>query len=365
MKLINIVGTRPQFIKVGPILRAIHRHNRARPNRIIHDILVHTSQHYNFEMSGVFFEELELKEPDYQLGVGSGTHALQTGEMLKRIEDVLMKEKPDVVMVLGDTNSTLAGALAAAKLDIPVAHVEAGVRSFNKRMPEEINRILTDHVSDFLFCPTETAVKNLRREGITRGVRCVGDVMYDSVLYSVKLAEQHSKILERLEIEPKGYGLSTVHREENTNNPKRLRSIFNALEQIATDGLPVIVPLHPRTRKKLGPLNLRLKNLHIIEPISYLDMLLLEKQARILLTDSGGVQREAFFFRVPCVTLREETEWVETVNASWNRLAGASEKRILRAFREMSESNSPPRSRSAFGAGKAAEVIIRILTAVR
>ena len=361
MKLVDIVGARPQFIKVGPILRAIDKHNREHPQRAIQEILVHTGQHYDYTMSRVFFEELELKEPDYHLGVGSGTHAYQTGEMLKRIEEVLLKEKPDLVMVYGDTNSTLAGALAAAKLRIPVAHVEAGLRSFNRKMPEEINRVLTDHVSDLLFCPTETAVKNLEREGITKGVHLVGDVMYDSVLYNVQLAERHSQILEQLQLEPKGYALATVHRAENADDPERLRSIFEALETIAADGLPVVVPLHPRTRKQLSTLNLPLNRVQLIEPVSYLEMLLLEKSATIILTDSGGVQKEAFFFKVPCVTLREETEWVETVEAGWNVLVGCHPERIVRAVRaarSLSESASP------YGDGHAAERIVN-LTRVR
>lgn len=335
MKLLDIVGARPQFIKVGPILRAIAKHNREHPQRAIHEVLVHTGQHYDYTMSRVFFEELELKEPDYHLGVGSGTHGSQTGEMLKRIEDVLLKEKPDLVMVYGDTNSTLAGALAAAKLHIPVAHVEAGLRSFNKTMPEEINRVLTDHISDLLFCPTQTAVENLEREGITKGVHLVGDVMYDSVLYNVQLAEKRSEILERLHLQPKGYALATVHRAENTDHPERLRSIFQALETIAADGLPVVVPLHPRTRKRLSALNLPFNRLQIIEPVSYLEMLLLEKSAKIILTDSGGVQKEAFFFKVPCVTVRDETEWVETVELGWNVLVGCDPERIVEAGRTM------------------------------
>lgn len=358
MKLLNIVGARPQFIKIGPVLRAIEEHNREHPERAIQEVLVHTGQHYDYAMSRVFFEELELKEPDYHLGVGSGTHGFQTGEMLKRIEDVLLKEKPDLVMVYGDTNSTLAGALAAAKLHIPVAHVEAGLRSFNKRMPEEINRVLTDHLADLLFCPTETAVKNLQREGLTQGVHLVGDVMYDSVLYNVQLAEKRSHILERLRLQPKSYVLATVHRAENTDDLGRLQAIFQALETSAADGLSVVVPLHPRTRKQLGLLKLSLQRLQLIEPVSYLEMLLLEKYAKIILTDSGGVQKEAFFFKVPCVTLREETEWVE---AGWNVLTGWNLERILTAastMRPTSEHAAP------YGDGRAAERIVGLVATV-
>jgi len=306
-------------------------------------------------MSRVFFDELGLKEPDHHLGVGSGAHGHQTGEMLKRIEEVLLKEKPDLVMVYGDTNSTLAGALAAAKLHIPVAHVEAGLRSFNKKMPEEINRVLTDHISELLFCPTKTAVKNLEREGITQGVHLVGDVMYDSVLYNVQLAERRSQILEQLALQPKNYALATVHRAENTDDPERLRSIFRALETLAAGGLTVIVPLHPRTRKRIAECGLEPKEIQILQPVSYLEMLLLEKYAKIILTDSGGVQKEAFFFRVPCVTLRDETEWVETVESGWNVLVGCDRQRILDAVKEM---RLPLGSTAPYGDGQAAEQIM-------
>jgi UDP-N-acetylglucosamine 2-epimerase (non-hydrolysing) len=334
LKIVDIVGARPQFIKLAPILRAIVKHNQKRPECPIQEVLVHTGQHYDYEMSQVFFDELGLKSPDYHLGVGSGTHGYQTGEMLKRIEEVLIKEKPDMVMVYGDTNTTLAGALAAAKLHIPVAHVEAGLRSFNREMPEEINRVLTDHISDFLFCPTQTAVENLRREGIEKGVYLVGDVMYDAVLLYLDLAEKKSEIMERLGLKPKSYALATVHRAENTDQPERLRSIFEGLERVAEEGLPVILPLHPRTRKQLNTLGIHPKEVQVLDPVSYLDMLFLEKNARVILTDSGGVQKEAFFFRVPCVTLREETEWVETVETGWNTLVGCDPERMVQAALE-------------------------------
>jgi UDP-N-acetylglucosamine 2-epimerase len=334
MKVVDVVGARPQFIKLAPILKAVERHNQQYPNRPIQEILVHTGQHYDYEMSQVFFDELGLKVPDYHLGVGSGNHGYQTGEMLKRIEEVLLKEKPDLVVVYGDTNTTLAGALAAAKLHIPVAHVEAGLRSFNKKMPEEINRVLTDHVSDLLFCPTQTAVENLRREGIEKGVYLVGDVMYDAVLLYLDLAEKKSEIMERLGLEPKSYALATVHRAENTDQPERLRAIFEGLERVAEEGLSVILPLHPRTRKQLNALSIHPKKVQVLDPVSYLDMLVLEKNARVILTDSGGVQKEAFFFRVPCVTLREETEWVETVETGWNTLVGCDPERMVQAALE-------------------------------
>jgi len=358
MKIADIVGARPQFIKVAPVLRAIQRHNETHPENPIQEVLVHTGQHYDYEMSGVFFDDLGLKPPDYHLGVGSGTHGYQTGEMLKRIEEVLLAEKPDVVMVYGDTNSTLAGALAAAKLRIPVAHVEAGLRSFNKRMAEEINRVLTDHISDLLFCPTQTAVENLRREGITQGVYLVGDVMYDAALQYLALAEQKSRILERLGLKPKDYALATVHRAENADDPQRLRAIFAGLEAIAQTGLPVILPLHPRTCKQAESLGLSLNGVRVLEPVSYLDMLLLEKNARVILTDSGGVQKEAFFFRVPCVTLREETEWVETVETGWNVLVGCDRERILGAALA---AQSGVESAWPYGDGKAGEKITRVL----
>ncbi|MCR4392071.1 MAG: UDP-N-acetyl glucosamine 2-epimerase [Candidatus Acetothermia bacterium] len=373
MKIIDVVGCRPQFIKAAPILRAIAHYNEERCDQLV-EVLLHTGQHYDYELSQVFFDELGLKAPDYHLGVGSGTHGCQTGEMLKRVEEVLLKEKPGLVMVYGDTNTALAGALAAAKLHIPVAHVEAGLRSFNRRMPEEINRLLTDHVSSLLFCPTKTAVENLRREGFTNilnaghllplddapqtmgprtthnGPRTAhyaprtthhgpvvantGDVMYDAVLLYGELAERKSRILGELGLEPKGYALATVHRSENTDQPERLRAIFEGLEQIAREVLPVILPVHPRTRKQLDAIGLRPMDVQVLDPVSYLDMLILEKNARVILTDSGGVQKEAFFFRVPCVTLREETEWVETVEAGWNTLVGSDPGRIVQAALE-------------------------------
>lgn len=355
LKVIDIVGARPQFIKIAPILKAVYKHNNENPSNPIKEVLVHTGQHYDYEMSGVFFEELGLKPPDYHLGVGSGTHGYQTGEMIKRIEEVLLQEKPDLVMVYGDTNSTLAGALAAAKLRVSVAHVEAGLRSFNKQMPEEINRVLTDHVSDLLFCPTQTAVKNLQREGITKGVHWVGDVMYDAALQYLMLAERKSLILHRLELEPKSYTLATIHRAENTDNPARLRAIFDGLERVAQAGFPVILPLHPRTRKQVENLGLSPRGVRLLEPVSYLDMLLLEKNARVILTDSGGVQKEAFYFRVPCVTLREETEWVETVEAGWNVLVGCDPEKMARAALDVRPGKGVA---WPYGDGRAAERIV-------
>jgi UDP-GlcNAc3NAcA epimerase len=274
-------------------------------------------------MSEVFFEELEIPRPDYNLGIGSATHGAQTGRMLEAIEEVLFKEKPDWVLVYGDTNSTLAGALAAVKLHIPVAHIEAGLRSFNRRMPEEINRVLTDHASDILFAPTQMAVENLRREGISEEqIQLVGDVMYDAALYYGKKAEQQSQILNRLEPKPREYILATIHRAENTDDPQRLCAIFEGFVEVAQE-IKVILPLHSRTRAALVQTRLYDKvaqNICLIEPVGYLDMVMLEKNARVIVTDSGGVQKEAFFYRVPCLTLREETEWVELVELGWNRI---------------------------------------------
>jgi UDP-GlcNAc3NAcA epimerase len=361
MKLVTIIGTRPQFIKAAAVSRAIAEHN----NRQVSDassfteIIIHTGQHYDRNMSSIFFEEMETLKPNYYLRINDLAHGAMTGRMLEEIEKVLIEEKPDVVLVYGDTNSTLAGALGAAKLKIPVAHVEAGLRSFQKKMPEEINRVATDHVSDLLFCPTHTAVKNLKREGIIQGIYLVGDVMYDSVLYNMDLAEKHSRILEKLWLESKSYILATVHRAENTDEPKRLISIFQSLERIAKDGFPVIVPLHPRTCKKLDSLGLSFNNLQLIDPVSYLDMLLLEKHSQIILTDSGGVQKEAYWFNVPCVTLRDETEWVETVESGCNVLVGSKPSIDVKAVAEV---NTELRHRDVYGNGRAAKQMVRCLS---
>ncbi|MFC1886505.1 non-hydrolyzing UDP-N-acetylglucosamine 2-epimerase, partial [Thermodesulfobacteriota bacterium] len=335
MKIVTIIGARPQFVKAASVSRAIYEYNtqnkgQAKP---IEEVIIHTGQHFDTNMSDIFFEEMNIPKPDYNLGINSASHGAMTGRMLIRIEEILIREKPDWVNVYGDTNSTLAGALASAKLNISVAHVESGLRSFNRRMPEEHNRVLTDHCSDILFCPTDTAVKNLENEGITKGVYKVGDVMFDSVLYNIKLTVKHSKIIESLKLKPKAYALATIHRAENTDNIDRLNSIFSALEQIASNGLPVVVPLHPRTRKILNHSDITLKYITIIEPISYIDMLMLEKEASLIFTDSGGVQKEAYWMKVPCITLRDETEWVETIEEGWNIIAGADTEMISkRAF---------------------------------
>lgn len=327
MKIVSIIGARPQFIKCAPVSREL-RHTA-------HEIIIHTGQHYDDSMSGVFFRDLCLPEPDYHLGVGSGAHGQQTGDMLKKIEEVLVAEKPECVVVYGDTNSTLAGGLAAAKLHIPVVHVEAGLRSFNRRMPEEINRVMTDHLSDLLMCPTETAVRNLRREGITRGVHLVGDVMYDALLDNIEIAKQVSTILDRLRVRPQQFLLATVHRAENTDQPQRLEGIVKAFLALAKSGQTVVFPAHPRTKKQLEQLSCDWTDrLILTDPVSYLDMVLLESEARVILTDSGGIQKEAWWLRVPCITLRDETEWVETVECGWNRLVGSSTHRILEAVED-------------------------------
>ena len=329
MKIASIVGTRPQFIKIAPVSRVLRERHSA--------ILVHTGQHYDDNMSAVFFEELSLPPPDYHLGVGSGSHGAQTGAMLTRIEEVLLAERPDWVLVYGDTNSTLAGALAAAKLHIRVAHIEAGLRSFNRAMPEEINRVVADHLSDLLLCPGQTAVDNLAAEGIRRGAHIVGDVMADALAFAVERTRSRSDasptVLARLGLVERGYLLATVHRAENTDDAGRLRNILAALDTLAACE-PVIFPVHPRTHKAIEGLDPSpVSQVRLVEPVGYLDMVMLEQSARMILTDSGGMQKEAYWLGVPCITLRDETEWVETVQMGWNVLAGADIEKIIRAVR--------------------------------
>ncbi len=353
MKIATIVGARPQFIKCAPLSRQLRQ--------AAAEVLIHTGQHYDANMSDVFFRDLDLPEPDYNLSVGAGTHGEQSGEMLKQIEQVLLKEKPDCVIVFGDTNSTLAGALAAAKLLIPVAHIEAGLRSFNRRMPEEINRVVTDHLSSSLFCPTEVSVNNLSREGIVKGVYLVGDIMYDALLLNVRHAEAKSRILEQLGLKPKSYFLATAHRAENTDDPDRLASIVKAFEMLSRVS-PVVWPVHPRTRKVLVSRNWLPENrgsLRVLDPVSYLDMLWLEKHARGILTDSGGVQKEAYWLEVPCTTLRDETEWIETVEIGWNTLTGTDPDRIFDAA--MKQPPLSPNQVSLFGDGDTADKIVRTI----
>ena len=315
MKILTIIGARPQFIKAATVSRAISKRNG------IMEIIVHTGQHYDANMSDVFFDELHIPKPQYNLGIGGGSHGQQTGLMLQEIEKVLFKEKPDHVLVYGDTNSTLAGALAASKLHIPVIHVEAGLRSYNMRMPEEQNRILTDHISSILFAPTTMAVDNLSKEGICSNVINVGDVMYDAALYYGELAEQNSTVLSDQGLEGKPFILATVHRAENTDDVDRLSVIFSQLNKMAQTER-VVLPLHPRTKKALEGINydFNASRISFIDPVGYLDMVALEKNAKLIVTDSGGVQKEAYFHKVPCLTLRDETEWVETVKAGCNKV---------------------------------------------
>ncbi|MDI6857855.1 MAG: UDP-N-acetylglucosamine 2-epimerase (non-hydrolyzing) [Dehalococcoidia bacterium] len=347
MKIVSVVGARPQFIKAAALSRVLSARHQ--------EVLVHTGQHYDPLLSDVFFSELDLPPPDYHLGVGSATHGKQTAQILERLERVLLKERPQRVLVYGDTNSTLAGALAAAKLNIPLAHVEAGLRSGDRTMPEELNRILADHCADLLFCPTQTAVDNLAREGITAGVHLVGDVMYDALLAQLERLDPRAK-LERLALTPRGYVLVTVHRAANTDDPRRLRAILDALGALA---LPAVFPAHPRVLKAMAAARLSPPpNVRVIDPVGYGDMLALEKEAHRVLTDSGGMQKEAFLLGVPCVTLRDETEWPETVACGWNTLAGADAERIAAAVeRPPPTGDRPP----LFGDGHAAEKIVRVL----
>lgn len=359
LKIVTIVGARPQFIKAAAVSRVIRDHYADR----INETLVHTGQHFDKNMSQVFFDELDIPRPKFNLEIAGGNHGAMTGRMLAAIEEVLLSEKPDWVLIYGDTNSTLAGALAAVKLHIPVAHVEAGLRSFNMRMPEEVNRILADRISTLLLCPTSTSVENLAREGITQGVHNVGDVMYDAALHYRDRARAASSILQSLGLEEKGFALATCHRAENTDDPVRLEAIFSALAQIASN-LPVVLPLHPRTRKLLqqSGLERHLSPLIVVEPVPFLDMVALEQAAKIILTDSGGVQKEAFFYQVPCVTMRDQTEWVETLAMGSNRLAGANFYRIYSAY-QLALKHHNDVIAMPYGDGCASKKIIDILMA--
>jgi UDP-N-acetylglucosamine 2-epimerase len=319
MKVVSVVGARPQFIKAAILSQSLRSRHR--------EILVHTGQHYDDRMSAVFFEELGLAQPDINLGVGSGPHGQQTGAMLAGIEKVIQTESPNWVVVYGDTNSTLAGALAAAKLNVPIAHVEAGLRSFNRMMPEEINRVIADHLSRLLFCPSQSAAQNLSVEGIREGVYVVGDLMWETHMSAADRARERSTILYDQKLSGSDYVLVTIHRAENTDDPARLRRIIEALRQLET---VVVFPVHPRTRKAISLLGCELpESVRMIDPVGYLDMIELERCARTILTDSGGVQKEAYWLRVPCVTLRDETEWTETLEAGWNQLSGTQTERIV------------------------------------
>jgi UDP-GlcNAc3NAcA epimerase len=352
-KVITIVGARPQFIKAAAISRAILLRSDD-----IQEVVIHTGQHYDANMSQVFFDELEIPAPKYNLHIAGGGHGAMTGRMLEGIEKILVDEQPDWVLIYGDTNSTLAGALAAVKMHIPVAHVEAGLRSFNMDMPEEINRILADRVSTLLLCPTDTAVANLANEGVRQGVSNVGDVMYDVALYYRERARVSSSILARLGLEEKRFALATCHRAENTDVPERLREILLGLSAIGKE-LPVVLPLHPRTRKLVTGYALEdlLEGLIVVEPLSFLDMVALEQAARVILTDSGGVQKEAYFYGVPCITMRDETEWVETVSSGWNTLVGASSALIAKAYAEL-DVRDRDTSENPYGHGDASRIVV-------
>jgi len=351
--IVSVVGARPNFVKLAALSKSIE-------DNLDHRI-IHTGQHYDFEMDSVFFDQLNIPKPDINLGVGSGPHGWQTGKMLIGIEKALMKYRADIVLVYGDTNSTLAGALAAAKLRIPVAHVEAGLRSYDRDMPEETNRVLVDHLSALLFCPTKTSVDNLWREGIEQGVHQVGDVMYDSVLYNASLIDRRFEIFEKLDIERKQFILTTIHRPVNTDYRENLANIVEALLAVNEK---IVFPCHPRTKIKLIEFGLfsELKNSQhvvLIEPLGYLDFLALEKNSLKIITDSGGIQKEAYLFSVPCITLRNQTEWIETVECGWNFLAGTDKERIIRAIYDFVPSRK--RKRSFFGDGKASKKIVETI----
>lgn len=348
MKIMSIVGARPEFIQAAPVSRVLRRHHQ--------ELLIHTGQHYDYKMSQVFFEHLSLPEPDVNLEVGSGGHGQQTAEMVSRLEKTFLEHKPDLVIVRGDTNSTLSGALAASKLHIPLAHIEAGERSFNKRMPEEINRLVADRMADVLFCITRSAVRHLADEGITREVYYTGDVMLDALQQNLTIARQRSDILSKLDLVTDGYLLATVHRAGNTDDPDRLHSIVRAFNSVSE---PIIFPIHPRTRGMVERLGLTFApHVRAVEPVGYLDMLMLESHARAILTDSGGVQREAYFLSIPCITLRDETELMETVEVGWNRLVGVDPEQIVSAVRSfIPPTDHPP----LFGDGHASERIAEVL----
>ena len=311
--IMTIVGARPQFVKAAVVSRALRTRGR------VQEVIVHTGQHFDDNMSGAFFRDLDIPAPAYNLDIHGGPHGQMTGRMLEGLEQLMLARKPALVLVYGDTNSTLAGALAAAKLHVPVAHVEAGLRSFNRRMPEEVNRVMVDHLSALLFCPTATSVDNLAREGIREGVQFVGDVMHDATLFARSVAETKSEALERLGLTAGRYAICTLHRSENTDDPARLQALLAHVERAAGE-LEVLLPVHPRTRAVLEHAGLATGRLRLLEPLGYFDMQRLLACAALVLTDSGGLQKEAYFHRIPCVTLREETEWVETVTAGWNRL---------------------------------------------
>jgi UDP-GlcNAc3NAcA epimerase len=350
-KILTIAGTRPQLVKVAAVSRVLRES--------FNEVLVNTGQHYDYNMAGVFFDELNIPRPDYDLGIGSDTHGRQTGNMMISIEEVVEKEQPDAVLVYGDTNSTLAAAMVASKMHIPLFHIEAGLRSYNKQMPEEINRIMTDHVSTLLFAPTDIAVGNLEKENIKEGVHKVGDVMYDAVLYNMTLAEE-KHTLENHGLYSGDYILGTIHRVDNTDNKERLEAILNDFSLIEE---VVFLPLHPRTKNKIDIFGLNstldnAKNIKVVEPVSYLEMLLLEKHAKAIVTDSGGVQKEAYFAKVPCLTLRDQTEWLETIEIGWNQLVNPLQDNL---FEKLSNLHSGKNVNDLYGDGQTAKKIVSIM----
>ena len=348
MKIISVVGARPQFIKLAILSKEIRENHN--------EIIIHTGQHYDDNMSKYFFEEMQIAKPDYNLNIGSGSHGKQTAEMLIGLEDIFLHQKPDVVITFGDTNTTLATGLAATKLNIPVAHVEAGLRSHNREMPEEINRILTDHISDYLFAPTLTAMENIKSENLYGKPFLVGDVMYDSLLYYGKIAEQKSRILKNLKLRQKEYILLTLHRPYNVDNIQKLQNIFSALKQTKRF---IVLPVHPRSRKMIENTNTIIpENISIIEPLGYLDFIFLQKHSEKIITDSGGIQKEAYLNGIPCITIRPETEWIETVKAGWNVLVGDKKDQLIENCLHFKPSHNRPRY---FGDGNSSKKIISIL----
>ena len=356
-KIVTILGARPQFVKASIVSKKIEKNH-------IPEVIIYTGQHYDKNLSELFFKELNLPEIKYNLKIGSSTHGKQTGEMLIKIEKILFKEKPDLVLVYGDTNSTLAGALAASKMHIPIAHVEAGLRCFNKQLPEEINRILTDNMSEILFAPTSTAKKNLKKENITKGVYLVGDVMYDLFLEIKEIIDEKS-ILRRFNIDPEKFILVTIHRAENTDLKENLEEIWNALEEISRINIKIIFPIHPRTFKALKNFNLLNNktpdNLILIQPISYKEMFTLEKNAKLIITDSGGVQKEGYFHKTQCLIVRGETSWSELVQTGWNKLTGANKKSIYEETIKRFNSNISKKWKSFYGQGNASDKIVNII----
>lgn len=369
VKILTVLGARPQFIKAAAISREILSNYTRGNGKSICEVIVHTGQHFDANMSNVFFEQMDIPTPDYNLKISGFSHGKMTGRMIEEIEELLKKERPDCVLLYGDTNSTLAGAIATSKMGIPVVHVEAGLRSHNMSMPEEINRILTDRVSDYLFCPTESAVKNLKLEGFpfetprikNQLINNVGDVMLDAMLFYKDKASKEVG-LEGWGIKEKEYALCTLHRQENTDDPSRLLNILSALQEVSISFCPVLLPLHPRTKKKIVELNSKdvLDGIKVVEPLSYLEIQRLQMGAKMIFTDSGGMQKEAYFHKVPCITLRDETEWVETVDSGWNKLAGASKVRILQYAHDATLSEREHCNH--YGDGEAAKKIVKCLS---